>query len=142
LCSTGEWADFFAENNILVGLSIERAEEDTRRNELTPPAKGHSIPFIRATEILKKAGAEFKYPERRHGTRRRRQHTNGIYRFYKKNGFPVPSVYPLHRSPRGFPGSAGTIHSRRKKYGNFLCRLFDMWYEDFQETGAPVRHEL
>jgi uncharacterized protein len=126
----GEWADFFAENNILVGLSIDGPRKIHAANRIDAAGKGTFDTVIRATEILKKAGAEFNILSV--VTDQTADSIERIYRFYKKNGFQflqfIPCIDPLAASP-----GPRDYSLTPEKYGNFLCRLFDMWYEDFRK---------
>ena len=63
-----------------------------------------------------------------------------IYRFYRKQGFRwlqfIPCLEPLEQQ-RGVE----KYHLSAENYGEFLIRLFDLWYEDLQHGEyISIRH--
>ncbi len=118
-----EWARFFLQNQILVGISIDGPKELHDMHRFTRLGKSVFDRVITACEIMKKFNVDFNiltvvtnetvdYPEE-------------IYNFLREQGFyylqfidcieKVDNVItPFSLDPEA--------------YGNFLCRLFDAWF--------------
>lgn len=123
-----EWAEFFAENHFLVGISVDGTihTHDTFRKD----AKGegtflsvmqtiaafekHHVDFNILTVVNRKTAASIRK----------------IYAYYRKMGFTyqqyIPCLDPFDAPSGTFPYSLSP-----KQYGEFLCELFDLWYDDF-----------
>lgn len=122
-----EWADFFAKNHFLVGLSLDgnRDTHDAFRKNIE--GKGTFSRVMEAARHLNEAGAEFNLlTVVNRQTARRIQ---SIYNFFKESGFYwqqyIPCLEPLGEAPGGRPFSLTP-----KAYGEFLKTLFDLWYQD------------
>ena len=59
-----------------------------------------------------------------------------IYRFYQRSRLGYLQFIPSW-TPWGRPRENRTTPSPPKEYGRFLCRLFDLWYQDAVEQRAP-----
>ena len=123
----GEWADFFAQNNFLVGLSVDGCKNVHDANRLDGAGKPTYSRCMKAAEKLKAAGADFNILSVVTGEFAR--HPEQAYNFYKKNGFRFVQLIPCmdglgEGEAQGFSPSA-------REYGRFLCRFFDLWYDDF-----------
>lgn len=121
-----EWAQFFAENNFLVGLSLDGPKEIHDRYRVDHGGKGTFRQVLRAAEVLRSAGAEYNVLTvvTGHTARRAAQ----IYGFFRKNRLDyqqyIPCLDPLEE--RG-----GREYSLTPSlYGDFLKTLFQLWYLD------------
>ena len=126
---TQEWADFFRENQFLVGLSLDGSRDfhDALRVDLQ--GKGTWNRVVSALERLDKAGVETNLLCVVTGPMARSPQK--VYQSLKKLGnHPlqfIPCLDPLE-VPRGsMPYSLSP-----QRYGHFLCGLFDCWYRDWQ----------
>ena len=132
-----EWAAFLAEKKFLCGLSFDGFPELHDKNRVKRNGSGTSSDVLRAAGILRAAGAEFNILTVLTGEAARSPQK--IYAFCQKNGFVwqqyIPCVAPL-----GGAAELWTLGARR--YGEFLCRLFDLWYEDLQSGNAVYNREF
>lgn len=121
-----EWAKFFAENDFLVGLSLDGPKDIHDAFRLDAAGKGTHNRLMRSINILKKHNVEFNILcvvnnyVARHGRR--------VYQFFKKSGFNyiqfIPCIDP-------FDDSENHDYSLNSKlYGNFLKAIFDLYYHD------------
>ena len=120
---TRESAAWFAENNFLIGISIDGDEELHDRYRKDPKGRGSFSMVMQGLEHLKAAGAEFntltvvqndnsEYPER-------------VYNFLKS----IESRY-LQFIPIVEPLSGGRVSSRTvspTQWGRFMNVVFDTW---------------
>ena len=124
------WAEFLAENLFLTGLSIDGDEiiHDMYRHDMS--GNGTHNRCLNAARILKKAGAEFNILTV--VTRQMADHPERIYRFYKREGFRYLQFIPCMDALKHGAGF-GDNTPDADAYGDFLCRLFDLWYQDYIE---------
>lgn len=126
----GNWAEFFARNRFLVGLSLDGPKELHDRYRLDPEGKGTYNRVFRAAQLLKKHGVEFNIL-----TVVTKQTANAIgkvYGFFDRSRLDyqqyIPCMDPLGETGGGQPYSLGP-----EEYGNYLCRLFDLWCADAEQ---------
>lgn len=123
-----EWASFFAKNRFLIGLSIdgEKAVHDAMRPDSF--GKGTHNRCLQAARIMNKAGADFNILTV--VTRQLAAHPDNAYNFYKRQGFRylqfIPCMDGLEETHGANPYSLDA-----KSYGKFLCRIFDLWHQDY-----------
>jgi len=128
LCIDEDWAKFFAENDFLVGLSIDGAKHVHDSLRIDMQGKGTHLRCLEGAKILSDAGAQFNilsvitkplamYPEK-------------AYRFYDRQKFHYIQFIPCIDS-RGENENEGAYALTPRLYGDFLCKIFDLWYEDF-----------
>jgi uncharacterized protein len=132
---TEEWAVFLAENNILVGLSIDGPRElhDAYRHD----GAGRSVfdDVEAAARLLQRHGAEFNVLCTINAANQ--AHPLEVYRYFRDvlgarylQFIPIVEVETLP-----FDGIAGTVTDRSvspREYGEFLSAIFDEW----------VRHDV
>ncbi len=125
---TAEWAAFFAENKFLVGLSMDG--DKSIHDMLRPNAAGEGsfADCMRAAKTLTQAGADFNILSV--VTRQFAAHPDKAWQFYKKNGFHYVQLIPCLDGLEEAHG-ANPYSLDAQQYGRFLCRFFDLWYEDF-----------
>ena len=125
------WAEFFRENNFLLGLSIDSSKRvhDYLREDFA--GKGTHNRCMAAARLLTKHSVDFNILSV--VTRHLAAHPDTAYRFYKQNGFRyiqfIPCLDDLNK-PRGESEYSLTAED----YGDFLCRTFDLWYADFAKN--------
>lgn len=135
---TEEWAEFFKENQVLVGLSLDGARDFHDALRVDPKGKGTWNRAVTALERLDKVGVETNLLCVVTGPMARSPQK--VYQSLNKLGrHPlqfIPCLDPLE-APRGsMPYSLSP-----QRYGRFLCGLFDCWYRDWQ-TGRYVSIRL
>lgn len=123
-----DWAEFFAENQFLTGLSIDGTKEIHDRLRPDAQRKGTYLRCMKAADTLTKAGADFNILTV--VTRDFARHPDKAYNFYKKNNLRYIQLIPCLDGLEEAHGSSPYSLSA-ELYGDFLCRFFDLWYEDF-----------
>lgn len=122
-----EWCRFLAQENFLVGLSLDGVKDTHDLYRRTPADTGSYAAVLRAAQRLDAAKASFNIltvvtaPLAKNITK--------VYNFYKKNGWLyhqyIPCMDPL-ADERGGESYSLTPAA----YTEFLKRLFDLWYQD------------
>lgn len=124
-----KWAQFFAKNSFLVGLSLDGY--DYIHNKLRTNVKGEGTfdRVIQAARLFDK----YKVPYNilTVVTANIAKKINQVYKFYKSEGFShmqfIPCLDPLYEK-RGTHDYSLTP----SLYGKFLKDLFDLWYKDIK----------
>ena len=127
---TEEWAEFLAKNDFLVGLSLDgpRGVNDFCRVDRL----GGSI-FDREMETVKlfrKHGVKFNICSV--VTAKTADKIGSVYNFFKQKGFGFMQFIPCLDAEECMK----EYSLEPRAYGEFLCRLFDMWYNDFMSGKA------
>ena len=122
-----QWAEFFAENHFLVGVSLDGPQEVHDLNRLDSQGKGTYNRVMKAIACLKKHGAQVNVLTVVTNTTCRS--IRKIYRFLRRNGLDyqqyIPCLDPLGEERGGHPYSLTS-----EAYARYLKDLFDCWYED------------
>lgn len=127
----GRWARFLADNQFLVGISIDGPQEI--HDSLRKDRGGHGS-FTRVMAglgALRAAGVEVSVlcvlgP---HNIKR----THDLMRFFRQTGVPNVQFIPAMDFQGTGPYSPANYRITSAEYGQFLIELFDEWYGD----GAP-----
>jgi len=124
------WAEFFATNNFLVGLSLDGYKETNDINRVDPEGRATFKNIVTASQILSKHNVEYNIlcvvtkPVAKHGVK--------IYNFFKSKGFRyiqfIPCLDALGKDKEKAPFSLTA-----NDYGRFLMNIFDLWYKDIVE---------
>lgn len=120
-----EWSQFLAENNFLVGLSLDGTKAIHDENRLDAGGRGTYARVKKAAAMLKAAGAEFNIlcvvtsAVARHGAQVFDALTGDGFRYLQfiqcLDGFGCPpSPYSL----------------TAERWGDFLCTIFDRYYDN------------
>jgi len=118
-----DWAQFFAENRFLVGLSMDGPAPLHNRSRVNADGLGSFDRVWRAKGLLEKHGVEFNILTV--VTQANAKQVSRVYKFFVENGLWYQQYIPC-LSPLGEEGGLSA-----EDYGTFLCRLFDLWYADF-----------
>lgn len=124
-----EWADFFAKNNFLVGISIDG--DKALHESLRPDAVGRST-WDRVTRNLRLL--QDKHVETNLlcvVTRQCAKHPEKYYRVLKNLGVSFLQFIPC-LDPLDVPRGSMQYSLTPKLYGSFLWGLFDEWYWDWK----------
>lgn len=133
-----EWAAFLAENRFLVGLSLDGPAELHNLNRLDTVGEGTFNRVMRAARLMEKHGVGFNILCVVTG--RNARSVEKIYRFYRRQGFRWLQFIPCLDSLEQQRGEE-KYHLSAENYGDFLIRLFDLWYEDLQRGEyISIRH--
>jgi len=137
---TVEWADFLKKYDWLVGISLDGPEHIHNHYRFDKGAKGtHKRVENNAKMLLENGVAvnalstlndySVQFPEE-------------IYYYLKDLGLTWMQFIPIVETDPNDPSKAAPYSVSAKAYGEFLCKIFDLWLADF-ENGKPttnVRH--
>ena len=123
-----EWAQFFAENHFLVGLSLDGAKDQHDLYRLDANLMGTFNKIQHAVQLLQKYQVDFNIltvvTAQTAGSIRK------IYGFFKKNQLAWQQYIPCI-DPFGSAGPDTPAYSLTSSlYAGFLKTLFDLWYND------------
>lgn len=120
---TKEWAQFFAENDFLIGVSVDGIKETHDAMRLAADGSGSFEKVINATRLLEEAGAQFNILTVVNSLTAPK--IGEIYDFYKSQGWNwlqfIPCLDPID-------APAGEWVLSEEMFGKFMCELFDKWY--------------
>lgn len=121
-----EWAEFFAENRFLVGISFDGGR---KIHDLYRPVRDGSRSSSRILEsirLLKDHGVDFNILTV--VTSSVAENPDYVWSFLKGRELRYLQFIPCMDS---LDGSKADYSLSCSQYGSFLCRLFDLWYADF-----------
>lgn len=122
---TEEWARFFAEHHFLVGVSLDGPPEIHNKHRTDSSHRHTYADVLTGIENLRKNGVEFNILAVI--TNNSVPHAARIYDFFRKKHFTylqfIPCIAPLYSCNEKAPLSP-------QAYGDFLCAIFDRWYEE------------
>lgn len=126
-----EWADFFKENDFLVGLSIDGTQSTHDEYRVDGEGKGTYNRIMESVALLKKYEVEFNVLTVVNA--KTAANIRSIYDFYKKNNLRylqfIPCLDPLENQQ-----GEEEFSLTSKQYGEFLKTLFDLWYQDIKKS--------
>jgi len=127
-----KWAQFLKEYKFLVGLSLDGPAHIHNRYRFFRNGKGSWSKVVDSAHRMLDTGVEVnaltvlndysvQFPEE-------------IYNFHKSLGLSfmqfIPCVEPDPKSPK----KAAPFSVSAKAYGEFLCKVFDLWRADFKDN--------
>lgn len=129
------WIRFFKDYNFLVGLSLDGPEHVHDKYRRTINGKGTWSLVVEKAEAMLAAGVavnalsvindhSVNYPEE-------------IYSFLKEKGLNYMQFIPCVEIDPIDQEKIASFSVPPEKFGNFLCRIFDLWISDFQ-NGTPT----
>jgi uncharacterized protein len=131
---TEEWCEFFKKNHFLVGLSVDGMEETHDKYRHGKTGEGTYQKVLQAARLMKKNGVDFNILTV--VNKETAENIIPIYKEYKRNGWEylqfIACLDPL-----------GEIRGQReysltpKAYGEFLVKLFHLWYKDWKRGKQP-----
>lgn len=134
------WAQFFRENNFLIGISVDGPRELHDRFRVDKGGQPTFDRVMHGIDILKKNGVEFNTLTTVHGGNA--DSPLDVYRFLKENGSGYIQFIPvveriaqqatadgLQLISPGFLGAAQVTSwsVEPRQFGRFLCAIFDEW---------------
>lgn len=121
-----EWAEFFAKNNFLVGLSLDGNKDIHDANRQDYLNRDTFKKVMKTAELFKSKGVEFNILTV--VTPKNARHAKQVYSFFKKNGLKyqqyIPCLPPLGEN------NIQKDCLTPEQYGIFLKDLFQQWYID------------
>lgn len=138
LCIDEDWARFLAENHFLVGLSVDGPARLHDANRIDHHGDGTAQRVIHAARLFDQYHVEYNVLCVVTGQNARQ--IGDIYRFFRKNNFDylqfIPCLEPMDQT-RG----KEKYHLSVDDYGEFLIKLFDLWFEDLKKGHyVSIRH--
>lgn len=127
-----EWASFFKEHGFLVGLSIDGGRKVNDAARVDRQGRGTFSKVMRAVDVLRRHNVDFNVLTV--VTAQSAARPAEVYRFLTKQGFDWLQFIPC-MDDSALGGSPWAVEPRA--YGEFLCGVFDLWYEDFCRGSAP-----
>jgi len=126
-----QWAEFFRKYHFLIGLSIDGPEHVHDRFRQNRIGRGSWHRAVGAAKLLLDQGVEVnaltvvndysvQFPEE-------------IYTFLKSLGLNFMQFIPCVEADRQDLARAAPFSVSGVKYGDFLCKLFDLWLADFSD---------
>lgn len=135
---TDEWCEFFAQNNWLVGISIDGPQEYHDHYRLTSTGNPSWQKVIHGIELLKKHHVEWNAMAVVNAYNA--NHPLEFYHFFKDNGCQYLQFTPIverltkHHDGRTLASLAddkeiplADFSVTPEQWGNFLCAIFDEW---------------
>lgn len=123
------WAEWFAENHVLVGISLDGPKEIHDRFRVDRDGKGTFQRVMAAIRLLKKRGVEYNVLTvvTAGSARNGRQ----VYNFFKKNDLSyqqyIECLDPMNETP-----GQRDYSLTPERYEIFLKNVFDAWYLDLR----------
>lgn len=126
------WIHFLKEYNFLVGLSLDGPEHIHDQYRLLRRGSGtwskvsdwgklmlDAGVAVNAISVVSDYSAQF--PEE-------------IYTFHKEAGFEYMQFIPCVETDPENPTRAASFSVSGEKFGKFLCKVFDLWLDDFRDN--------
>lgn len=118
----------FAKEKFLLGVSLDGPREIHDLNRKDANGKGSFKAIMKNIDKLNEAKVDYNILSVvNKGVVR---HVQKVYDFYKKEGFRYLQFTPCIEN---FDGKKRSFMVTPKEFGDFLCRLFDLWYDDFKK---------
>lgn len=126
-----EWAQFFKKNNFLVGVSLDGTKEVHNSYRISNDGRSTFNKVMKSISILKKYEVPFNILTVVTPSLCRR--ITSVYNFFKKNQLSylqfIPCIEPLNET-----WGKRQYSLKPEEFGEFLKRLFDLWYEDIMSN--------
>lgn len=123
-----DWAAFFKKYNFLVGVSIDGPKEINDSRRVTGSGKGSYQAIMNGIEHLKNTTVDFNILTVVHENNI--HHPEKLMAFYKENNFSYVQFIPCMEFTAQNIHAPGKYVITPKQYGDFLCKTFDIWYND------------
>lgn len=129
-----EWCRFLAENNFLVGVSVDgiKSTHDAYRHDQA--GKDTYQRIVDSTKLMDDHGVEYNILTV--VNKKTLENIDAIYSEYRKRGWKYQQ-YIACLDPMG-EGHQNTEYAiSPEEYGSFLIRLFEFWYRDWKRNRQP-----
>ncbi len=130
-----EWCQFLHDNNFLVGISIDGPKELHDYYRLDFSGSGSFDKVMRAFENCKKYKVEFNTLTLLNN--KNAEHPDELFDFFIDNGVKFLQFIPCVEVDSA-TGKVADFSITPAQYGEFLCRIFDRWYE-YGPTKLSIR---
>jgi uncharacterized protein len=130
-----KWAPFLHENNFLVGISIDGPKEFNDYYRLDHSGAGTFDKVLRAIKTCKEHKVEFNTLTLLNNINA--EHPEQVFDFLIENGVKFLQFIPcVELDPA--TGKVTDFSITPNQFGEFLCRIFDRWYE-YGPTKVSIR---
>lgn len=129
-----EWCRFFKENHFLIGVSVDGIRETHDRFRHDKNGEGTYDRVVKNIKMLDKYGVDYNILTV--VNRAVAENTTGIYESYKKKRW-MYQQYIACLDPLGEARGKNDHALLPKQYGEFLIRLFYLWYDDWKRGRQP-----
>ncbi|MBI9085125.1 MAG: anaerobic sulfatase maturase [Desulfobacterales bacterium] len=130
-----DWADFFSQYNVLVGLSIDGPKHVHDHYRKRGDGRGTWDRVLKSARLMLDKGVSVNALTvvNDYSVRFPRE----IYDFHKDAGLAYMQFIPCVENAPGQPERMARFSVPSEQYGEFLCTLFDLWIADFKD-GLPT----
>lgn len=122
------WASFFKTYNFLIGVSLDGPEEIHDSRRVNAAGKGSFDRVMAGIEHLRRHQVDFNILTVIHKGNVGR--AKELMEFYRKNSFNYVQFIPCMDFRSQQVDRPGTYEITPQDYGDFLCEVFDSWYND------------
>jgi uncharacterized protein len=136
LLLTEEWAEFLAEYRFLVGLSLDGPEHIHNTYRHLRSGKGSWSRVVDKAKLLLDKGVATNALTVVND--RSVDYAEEIYSFHKSLGLNYMQFIPCLELDPYNPSQAAPFSVSPEKYGQFLCKAFDLWLSDFDGDVATT----
>lgn len=130
------WAEWLAEDHVLVGVSLDGPKEIHDQGRPDADGEGTFRRVTAALRLLEKHGVDYNILTVVHGGNVRR--AQRLYRFFQESGYRYQQ-YIECLDPLGSEPGEQDYSLTPERYGTFLKQLFDLWYRDVT-AGKPTHN--
>lgn len=132
------WAEFLAKHRFLTGLSLDGPDWLHDHSRVDAAGKGTFHRVLHAVTLLERFGADFNILCVVTG--QVAQNPEPVYRFFRQQDFRYLQFIPC-LDPLDSPPGDQAYSLLPEDYGNFLIRLFDLWFQELRQgVYVSVRH--
>lgn len=131
---TEEWAKFLADNQFLVGVSLDGSKDTHNVYRKSAGGEDTFFDILKTIDLLNRYQVEFNILTV--VNRRTAQKIRKIYQFFKKNHLTYLQFIPC-LDPIGEEQGSREYSLTAELYGTFLKELFDLWYDDLLKGEQP-----
>lgn len=124
-----EWAQFFAQNGFLVGLSMDGGKRIHDALRFDSTGNGTFNKVLRASQLFNNYNVAYNILTVVSAVVA--EHIQDIYEFYIRNNF-IYQQYIACLDPIGETRGQYAWSLTPERYGVFLKKLFDLWYRSFK----------
>lgn len=129
-----EWAQFLSENHFLVGLSLDGPKKIHDRYRLDVSGNPTFEKVMRAVSLFEQYHVEYNILSVI--TNDSADKASYLYHFYKRNRFRYVQFIPcmdeqIRACEHAYSKERKEYAVKPEQYGGFLCKFFDLWYDDF-----------
>lgn len=133
-----QWAEFFAREGFLVGVSVDGTIHTHDAYRKNGRAEGTFLDVMKTIEWFNEYKVEYNILTV--VNKKTAMAVRKIYQYYKKMGFRYLQFIPC-LDPLDTQSGVQEYSLTPEAYGQFLCDLFDLWYEDLKNGNEIyIRH--